>query len=271
MYFGAVPGYPRDMRKDPKVTRSREEVLHNLPKLGEDVYMARVCWLYGSAGKSRPSFKHEAREPPTNGWGLALVIDREKDERGKAVRLATIFALCWFDSYQVSRLSLEYQSLEHPEELAIENGHMLEAEANERVEHYVREALPRLWAEIQRHGWAQKDFDTAAFIMRRLGMPVPLIDRPGGEERVSGGKEVSETGLLKPVKRASRKGQVLQFFLGDDTKSIREAMAEFGITRSNLLSQLYLLQKDHGIGYELKNDAAIITLPKGCIQPYEEA
>jgi hypothetical protein len=250
------------------MAREREEVLHALSKLGEDVYFARINWMWGTS-KHRQTFRHEVREPPTNGWGLALLIDRDKDDRGKPVKLVTLFTLCWFDSFQVSRMSLEYQSLEHPEALAIGTSRVLEAEVDDRLRAYVAEALPRLWDEIQRHGWVQKDFDTAAYVMRRLGLPVPLIERAGSEERVSGGKEVSE-GLIKPVKAPSRKGQVLRFFMGE-TKSIREAMAEFGISRSNVLSQLYLLQKDHGIGYELKNDAAIITLPKGCASPFEEA
>lgn len=257
---------------DSRVERTREEVLRTLPMLAEDVYYAGVHWLGGSAGNGQqPRFKHEVRDPPSNGWGTCLLIDREADARGKPSKLVTLFVPCWFDSFQVSRRSLEYQSLQHPETFAIARGATIEADANEALSASVRELLPRLWAEIARYGWVQKDFDTAALIMRRLDLPVPLIERAEGEEdRVSGGKEAS-TGLLKPVKPESRKGQVLAFFLQPEPKAIREAMAEFGISRSNVLSQLFLLTKDHGVGYELKNDAAIITLPKGCDQPFEEA
>jgi len=250
--------------------RSREDVLRPLLRLSDDVYYARISWLAGSS-KNKESFRHEVREPPTNGQALVLVVDREQDERGKPVKMVTLFSLCWFDSFQVSRSSREYQSLTHPEVHAIAGGRVLEADANEGLERYVREAIPRLWAEIMGFGWTQKDFDTAALIMRRLDMPVPLYERLDGADRVSGGKEVSEGGLKKPVKGDSRKGQVLRFFMAPEPRSIREAMAEFGISRSNVLSQLYLVQKDHGIGYELKNDAAIITLPKGCTDPFEGA
>jgi hypothetical protein len=250
--------------------RPREDVLRALPQLAEGLYVASVHWLYGAAGPGGTRFKHEVRDPPTSGRGLCYVLDRMVDERGKPVKMVTLFALCWFESYQVSRASLEYQSLAHPDAHQLRTGALTPAESDERLLSHAKQAFPSYWAQIMRYGWTQKDFDTAALIMRKLGLPVPLVERAEGEaDRVSGGKEVSEAGLLKPVKRTSRKGQVLAFFW-PETKSIREAMAEFGISRSNVLSQLYLLQKDHGIGYELKNDSAVITMPGGCADPWTE-
>ena len=41
------------------------------------------------------------------------------------------------------------------------------------------------------------------------------------------------------------------------------------MTRSNALSYLYMLQKDHGIGYELVGDIASINLPNGCTNPFK--
>ena len=46
-------------------------------------------------------------------------------------------------------------------------------------------------------------------------------------------------------------------------------MAEFSITRSNVLSQLFLLTKDNGIGYELKGDTAVVIMPPGCESPWD--
>lgn len=253
------------------VPRPREAILAGLPCLAEGLYFASVQWLYGqSPGGTR--YRHEVRDPPTNGWGTVLLLDREADERGKAVKMVTLFTMSWFDSFQVSRASLEYQGLVHPAAFNLRRGIGPSAsELEDRYRASFKESLPLKWAEIMKYGWTQKDFDTAAIILRKLDLPVPLIERAEGEaDRVSGGKEVSEAGLTKPVKRDSRKGQVLAFFW-PETKSIRECMAEMGISRSNVLSQLYLLQKDHGIGYELKNDAAIITMPAGVTSPWLEA
>ena len=250
--------------------KAREDILRGLPVLAEGLYAGSLQWLYGTNPSGNGGFRHEVRDPPNCGWGTCLLLDRETDGRGKPTKMVTLFVLNYFDSWQVSRHSLEYQGLQHPEAARLKKGKVTEEEYLSKVRAYYREAFPRKWAEILKYGWSQKDFDTAALIMRKLDLAVPLIKRAEGEvDRVSGGKEVSEKGLTKPVKAQSRKGQVLAFFW-PDPKSIRECMAEMGISRSNVLSQLYLLQKDHGIGYELKNDSAIITLPEGCTNPWVE-
>jgi hypothetical protein len=79
-----------------------------------------------------------------------------------------------------------------------------------------------------------------------------------------------ENELKKPVPREGKRGKFLAWFLEKGgSASVREAMAEFGISRSNALSYLFLLKKDHGIGYELVGDSASIALPKGCSDPFE--
>ena len=70
------------------------------------------------------------------------------------------------------------------------------------------------------------------------------------------------------MKRSSKRGKILEFFM-PNARSIREAMAEFGHTRSNVLSHLFMLQKDHGVGYTLVGDAATVALPPGCTDPFE--
>jgi len=45
-------------------------------------------------------------------------------------------------------------------------------------------------------------------------------------------------------------------------------MAEIEVSRKNLLSQLFLLQKDHGIGYTVTGDAVEVHLPEGCDDPF---
>lgn len=252
-----------------QAARPREEILRGLVPLADGLYFAAVQWLYGTSPGGTGGFKHEVRDPPNCGWGTTLLLDRETDDRGRPAKMVTLFALNWFDSWQVSRNSYEYQGLVHPEIHKINAGTFQPHEYEKQIIARMKERLPKQWAAIMGYGWTQKDFDTAAIVMRKLELTVPLIERaPGEPDKVSGGKEVSKA-LTKPVKRTSRKGQVLEFFW-PESKSIRECMAEMGISRSNVLSQLYLLQKDHGIGYELKNDAAIISMPEGCTNPWED-
>jgi len=72
-------------------------------------------------------------------------------------------------------------------------------------------------------------------------------------------------------KVSSKRGKFLKWFLdNDNSRSIREVMAEFTMTRSNALSYLYMLQKDHGIGYVLVGDIATVELPGNCTDPFDE-
>ena len=256
------------MRGAPARERTREEILAGLPQIAPGLYAASVQWLSGT-NPGGNTFKHEVRDPPCNGWGTCLVLDRDVDERGKSVKLVTLFAMSWFDSWQVSRKSLEYQGLVHQDDYKLRKGLVNSAECEDRIRAYYKEAFPRFWAQIINHGW-QKDFANAAAIMRKLDLPVPVIEEVEGVElKTSGGKEVSQVGLTKPVKRNSRKGQVLAAFW-PETKAILEVMAELGITNNNVLSQLFLLRKDHGIGYELRGGAAHITMPDGCNNPWAD-
>ena len=130
--------------------------------------------------------------------------------------------------------------------------------------------LKRKWDQYQGWGW-QRDYDVATMVFKKLGLPVPEQVMLGGEAdtRTKGGKDVA-TRLLKPVKRSGKRGKFLAWFLdADGTRSVREAMVEFSMTRSNALSYLYMLQKDHGIGYVLVGDNASVTLPEGCDSPFD--
>ena len=76
-----------------------------------------------------------------------------------------------------------------------------------------------------------------------------------------GGKPVADN-LLKPVKRDGKRGKVLEWFMDTgEARSVREAMAEFEASRSSVLSYLHNLNKDHGIGYVLVGDTALVSMP----------
>lgn len=138
---------------------------------------------------------------------------------------------------------------------------------------FMVDLLTRRWTMLKSNG-LQADYDMAAVVLRMLGASVPAdvelktevaARRPPKKEGPSGGKPASSK-LLKPVAKTSKRGKILEFFLRDGAgqpRSIREAMAEFETTRSNVLSTLFNLNKDHGIGYTLEHDAAKLDLPKG--------
>jgi hypothetical protein len=200
-------------------------------------------------------------EPPTNGWGTAFALD----DGGPTVHL---FHLWSMSSYRVPRNSSEMQTYQY-------------AFCGSRDEFMarMREKFPQYYAEFRRRGETTCDYDTCIKIMGMLDIPVPTADRYGDfpavvrEQQASGGKSVatpkpekSQSGFVK-VKREGRKGEVLAFFL-DGGSSAAAAIAKFGITRSNLLSQLFLLNKNHGIGYHVKGDAVSVELPEGVEDPF---
>lgn len=227
----------------------------HLDPVAPGLYYGSIYWMDGSVPKgSTGGTRSEINSGvPYLGWGQAFVVD--KDPTAKTVMLFCPFT---YSGFQVTRHSFEYNSLKPCRDPFRRDWH----------ERNMREK----WLQAVENRW-QRDFAQAAVVMKLLGMEVPLDTMPEGmEAKPTGGKEADALGLLKPVKRKGRRGDVLAFFLAAEgfKRSLHEAMAEFGVTRSNLLSQLYLLQKDHGIGYALANDAATITLPAGCDDPFEK-
>jgi hypothetical protein len=217
-------------------------------EVADGLLFGRVYWMIGESAKGQAH--RSVVDGPHLGWGQVFVID-------KGGKLVTLFCPYSFEAHQVSRISAEYASLcRSPHEFRPD---------------WHRANLLAKWEEACQNSW-QRSFDVAAMVMRALGVEVPMLAiAAGSETKSTGGKEADVLGLLKPVKRAGRRGEVLAFFMAGENgaRSIHEATAEFSITRSNLLSQLYLLQKEHGIGYVVKGDVAIVTLPAGCTDPFE--
>lgn len=217
-------------------------------RLADGLGWSRIWWWSCNSGFLRERGNravNEVTDPPTNGWSSVVVIDKEGS------KYVTLFCPFTFGSWQVSRNSSEYMSL-----------YAMPSEVGRLELH-----LPERWDEIVRLGLTG-DFDTAAKVFTMMGIPVPTTTSGQKDvNKVRGGKEVSKA-LSRPVKRGSRRGQVLAFFLEKPGSSIRVAMAEIGITRSNVLSQCFVLQRDHGIGYEVKGDTVLINLPEGCNDPW---
>lgn len=107
----------------------------------------------------------------------------------------------------------------------------------------------------------QADYDVAAAVLRELRHEVPDV-RPetGGEERPAHGKPAADR-LLRPVSPDTKRGRVMAFFLRGG-QSVLAAMAEFGSTRSGILTHLHGLAGDHGVGYSIQGDVVTLTVPE---------
>lgn len=209
----------------------------------------RIYYVKGTAPKGS-RHRYEVADPPCAGWQFAVVMP--------AGKRSTIFCPYTLESYSVRSDCAELATARR--------------DLGPLPRDFVVRTINEKWAEMQARGW-MKDYDTAALVLRRLDAEVPAQVLKGGEEdtRRKGGKQVAVT-LEKPVKRASKRGKFLEWFLaGGGSRPVREAMAEFGMTRSNALSYLFMLQKDHGIGYALTGDTAVLTLPEGCTNPFDDA
>lgn len=218
-------------------------------EVAEGLEWKRIYWVRGT-GFPSARYHFIVRDPPCSGWQHAFILPGAKR--------STIFCPFSFESFQVRNDCGELLGAVDPEPGT-----------------FKRESILRImndnWRQNQSYGFS-KDYDTAALVLKRLDAEVPEQLLKGGEEdtRVKGGKTV-ENELKKPVPRTGKRGKFLAWFLEKGgSASVREAMAEFGISRSNALSYLFLLRKDHGIGYELVGDSATIALPKGCTDPFEK-
>lgn len=92
---------------------------------------------------------------------------------------------------------------------------------------------------------------------------VKLTDkvRKGG----GGGKPAADK-VIKPLKPGKRM-EAYKFFAAPEGASVTRAMEHFKTTRSNVLSMLFLLNKEHGLGYRLSGDTATLEVPEGRLLP----
>lgn len=218
--------------------------------LPEGLRWIRVYWVRGQLPKGS-TYHSQVSDPPCAGWQHAFVLDGEKR--------STIFCPFSYQAFTVRNDAGEIaQCMDFTDRW------------EESAERIVR-LLQKTWKECQAWGF-QRDYDTAALILKKLKLPVPDQVLKGGEEdtRSRGGKPAADK-LLKLVKPKTKRGKFLAFFMKNDgSRSIRECMAEFNITRSNALSYLHLTHKDHGIGYSLVGDTASLVFPAGVTDPFNE-
>lgn len=246
-------------------------IMPHIYKIAEGLFFGKIYWILGDQPSSS-RIRNDVKDPPTSGWSHCFLID-------KGGSLVTLFCPYALESFQVTRTCSEVTSMTmddkyEPAPMRPGDKHRTNVRVgwlpwSDERQAKVLAILKRNW---EMHGSLKtmgKDFDTAAMVLHMMGADVPLrtIAESDEPDKARGGKEVDVLGLLKPVKPGSVRGKVLSFFL-PQARSLREAMAEFGYSRSNVLSHLYMLNKEHGIGYVLSGDSATIVLPDGCSDPF---
>jgi hypothetical protein len=108
----------------------------------------------------------------------------------------------------------------------------------------------------------QASYDEAAKALTILGAQVPVNTAPETRQQRVGGKPPAES-MGKTLRIGSKRYRIAEFFDRDAAQPIREAMAELDMSRNSVLSALYMLNKDTGVGYEVVGDAARLVVPKG--------
>lgn len=206
-----------------------------------------IYWVSGDLPR-HSEYRNSVKNPPCAGWQHALVL--------RGAKRSTILCPYTLEANTVHNDAGELRGAKEPRDAVSAT--------------QIIALLHGKWAEYQSLGLT-RDYDTTALVLRKLGATVPAQMLKGGETdtRQKGGKDTAYA-LKKPVKRSSKRGKFLEWFLdAGGSCSVREAMAEFGMTRSNALSYLYMIQKDHGIGYTLVGDMAHVALPDGCTNPFD--
>ncbi|MFA5702928.1 MAG: hypothetical protein WC982_05345 [Advenella sp.] len=208
-----------------------------------NIELKRVYYVRGSA-PGHWARRSEVKDPPTSGYSHALVIVGDKR--------STILCPFTLSAFQVSNKCSE-----------------LDCPALDLDKDRMAKVIVETWESCVRLGF-QRDFGVAAMVLAEFGHAVPkflpavttLPDGSREEEKTRGGKPVDHD-ALKPCNPASKRAEVARFFMADEPQSLHEAMAKLGLTRSGVLSHLFTLNKDHGVGYDLVRDCAILIVPEG--------
>lgn len=209
--------------------------------LQNNIRFVKTYFVRGSLPKGS-TFMSGVMDPPTCGFARAIIIPGDKR--------STILCPYTLQAYQVSNKC----------------GEVAQAVDVPATAEQLAEVITKAWASCVRSGF-QRDFGIAAMVLNELGQAVPkFVPQSTGddtdEEPKRGGKPIND-GALKPCRPGSKRGEVAAFFMPAEPQSLHEAMARLSLSRSGVLSHLFTLNKDHGVGYELMNDYARLLVPEG--------
>lgn len=78
----------------------------------------------------------------------------------------------------------------------------------------------------------------------------------------------AEEKLKREINPKTLQGKLISFVM-DISDDVKDVMREFKLERSAVMSNLNVVSKNSGIGYNVTGDTINITLPTGCVDPFE--
>lgn len=206
------------------------------------ISLIKIYYVRGLIPKS--SFRYAIKSPPTCGYQLALLIDISQKNR------RIILCPYTLETFNVPENCAEIQ-LSEPSDIPFER---------------IVKQIKNKWKELHASG-EQRQFDIIANALKQLGSEVPDLSyivkrvRKNVVKKDSSPKGKPMGDSFRSIKSPSIRANIALEFR--KRTSIHAAMAKFNMTRSNVLSHLFCIQKYHGFGYTLYEDnTAQLILPK---------
>jgi len=78
----------------------------------------------------------------------------------------------------------------------------------------------------------------------------------------------AEDKLKREINPKTVQGRIVSFVM-DISDDINDVIREFKLKRQDVMSNLNVVSKNSGIGYTVTGDTINITLPNGCVDPFE--
>jgi len=142
----------------------------------------------------------------------------------------------------------------------------------------------KFWIE-ERSGLIEWDDDLPKLLLtemrsrQELNVVAPIENlrdniqaRKDGEEDMTRHRDAkgrpAEPTLKREINPRTLQGRIISFCM-DISDDVKDVMREFKLERSAVMSNLNVVSKNSGIGYSVTGDTINITLPNGCVDPFE--
>lgn len=198
----------------------------------------KTVYFMRGAHPQVPRRLHGVRKPPTFGNATVYVIEGKKQ--------STIFCPSTFQAFAVDNNCYELTTAKEP--------------VSDFDKSIALAQLKEKWAYYQSKG-VRKDYAEATKILMMLGEQEVFEDTSTAVAREVRHVEPGPK-LLKPFSAKSKRGKFVKFFVDKNNGgSIFQVMAELSISRASVSSYLCILQREHGLGFNISNGNLIILPP----------
>jgi hypothetical protein len=158
-----------------------------------------------------------------------------------------------------------YQFILHPQYLTTHKVSMTAGELKDVPERELNEAywIDHIEKKLQYALGQDLEIDyqmVALFLSILKGEKVEVVKKPETSKKKKGGKPLNAE-AFKPVRMGSKRGEVAHFFI-NEIRSVEDAERELGMSRNNVLTHLFSLNKYHGLGYIVNGGMVELLTPK---------